>query len=94
MPRVSKVEVLDGYRIDLTFDDGTRGVVDLADLAGKGVFSAWRDRENFEQVGIGTSGELVWGKDVDLCPDSLYLKVTGKQPAEVFPLLDHDHAGA
>ena len=59
MPKVSKFEVLDGYRIDLTFDDGARGVVDLADLAGKGVFAAWRDRQHFEQVRIGTSGELV-----------------------------------
>lgn len=32
-------------------------------------------------------GELVWGNDLDLCPDSLYLRLTGKKPEEVFTSL-------
>jgi hypothetical protein len=31
------------YRLQLRFADGTRGEVDLADLAGVGVFAAWND---------------------------------------------------
>jgi hypothetical protein len=87
MRKVSKVRVLDGYRLELEFDDGVSGAVDLSDLAGKGVFAWWRDRRNFELVGIGSSGELVWGDQIDLCPNALYLKVTGKKTEEVFPLL-------
>jgi hypothetical protein len=47
----------------------------------------WRDYHTFERVRIGSSGELVWDEQVDLCPDALYLKVTGKKPEELFPAL-------
>lgn len=79
MMRVTEVKVVGEYRLDLTFDDGTRGTADLSDLVGKGVFSLWCDHDAFAGVRIGTSGELVWGDQVDLCPDALYLKVTGKR---------------
>ena len=94
MRKITKIQALQGYCLELTFDDGVSGTVDLSDLVGKGVFALWRDRHAFEQVQIGSSGELVWGDQVDLCPDSLYLKVTGKRPDEVFPALRHEPAHA
>ncbi len=87
MRKITMVKVLPGYRLSLTFDDGVSGTVDLSDLVGKGVFALWRNYQVFEQVQIGSSGELVWEGQVDLCPDSLYLKITGKQPEEIFPSL-------
>ena len=87
MKRISKVKTLPGYRLDLEFDDGVRGVVDVSEDVGKGVFAFWRDPFVFEQVSIGSSGELVWGDRIDLCPDALYLKVTGKKPEDLFPAL-------
>jgi hypothetical protein len=94
MRKISKVKVLQGYRLEVAFDDGVSGVVDLSDLVGKGVFALWRDRHIFEQVRIGSFGELVWGDQIDLCPDSLYLKATGKKPEEVFPALRREPAHA
>lgn len=87
MRKITHVEVLQAYRLALTFDDDTAGTVDLSGLAGRGVFACWNDAAVFGRVRIGSSGELVWGDQVDLCPDALYLKVTGKQPEEVFPVL-------
>lgn len=94
MQRVTRVDVLQGYRLNLTFDNGTSGVIDLSNLAGKGIFACWNDWAAFGQVRIGSSGELVWDDRVDLCPDALYLKVTGKVPEEVFPALRHETARA
>ena len=87
MKKISEVKVLQGYRLELVFDNGARGVVDLSGLVGKGVFAIWRDRRIFEQVRIGSFGELVWGDQIDLCPDALYLKATGKKLEDVFPAL-------
>ena len=87
MRRISKVRVLPGYRLELEFDDGVSGTVDLSEAVGKGVFTLWLDPLAFDQVRIGSSGELVWGDRIDLCPDALYLKVTGKQPEGIFPAL-------
>ena len=92
--KISKVKALDGYRLEMEFDDGVSGTVDLSYLVGKGVFSMWRDWAAFEQVRIGSSGELLWGDQIDLCPDALYLKATGKKPEEVFPVLRHEPAHA
>jgi hypothetical protein len=78
----------------LDFDDGVSGTVDLSDLAGTGVFALSHDRSAFEQVRIGPSGELVWGDQMDLCPDALYLKVSGKKPKDVFAALRSEPAQA
>ncbi len=85
MHRITEVNVLQNYRLQLTFMDGTHGIADLSDLVGKGVFSLWKDYEQFRKVKIGDTGELTWTEQVDLCPDSLYLKVTGKKPEDLFP---------
>ncbi len=87
MRKITQVEILENYQLDLTFDDGVTGAVDLSDLAGRGVFAAWDDRDLFHNVRIGSSGELAWGESIDLCPDSLYLRVTGKKPEDMFPTL-------
>jgi hypothetical protein len=62
MRRVSKVKVLPGYRLELVFDNGVCGTVDLSEAVGKGVFALWRNPLVFEQVAIGSAGELVWGR--------------------------------
>ena len=87
MRRISKATTLPGYRVVLEFDDGVSGTVDLSESVGKGVFVAWQDPLFFQQVRIGSSGELVWGEQIDLCPDALYLRVTGKKPEDIFPAL-------
>jgi Protein of unknown function (DUF2442) len=87
MKRICKVKVLPQYRLELEFDDGVSGTVDLSDEVGKGVFALWRDPLVFEQVAIGSAGELVWDEKIDLCPDALYLKVTGQKPEDIFPAL-------
>ena len=87
MIKITRVSVMANYRLEVAFDDGVCGVVDLSDLVGKGVFTLWRDPHVFEQVQIVSFGELVWLDKIDLCPDSLHLKVTGKKPEDVFPTL-------
>lgn len=94
MRRIKEIKALGAYRLDLTFDDGTKGIIDLSSLVGKGVFSLWRDPSAFDRVRIGASGELIWDDQVDLCPDSLYLKMTGKRPEDLFPALRRESAHA
>jgi hypothetical protein len=87
MRKISKVNVLPGFRLALAFDDGVSGTIDLSEAVGKGVFALWLDPLAFDRVRIGSSGELVWDDRIDLCPDALYLKVTGKKPEDIFPAL-------
>ena len=87
MHKIIDVEAMSDYRLRLTFADGTAGTVDLSDLAGKGVFALWNDRSAFEAVRIGEVGQLCWGDQIDLCPDAMYLRLTGKKPEDIFPNL-------
>lgn len=87
MPRPIAVDPRPNYRLWLKYDDGTEGEVDLSYLAGRGVFAAWRDLAFFQSVRIAEHGALVWGDALDLCPDALYLRLTGKSPEDVFPNL-------
>jgi hypothetical protein len=82
MKRLISVRPLPGYRLALAFDDGVEGIADVSDLAGRGVFACWHEPGEFETVTIGDSGEAVWASGVDQCPDALYLRVSGKTPAQ------------
>jgi hypothetical protein len=85
MHKITNAKVLQNYKVELEYDDGRQGIVDLSYLAGKGVFSLWNDYDEFLKVKIGLSGELLWNDQVDLCPDSLYLKITNQKPEDLFP---------
>ena len=78
----------------MTFYDGVSGPEDLGDLTGKAVFRIWDTPGIFEAARIGPSGELAWGQDVDLCPDSLYLRVAGMKPEGLFPSSQRESARA
>ena len=84
MVRPVEVRPLAGYRIWLRYQDGTEGEVDLSYLAGKGVFSVWEQEGMFAQVKLGAHGQVEWPGDLDLCPDALYLTLTGKRPEDIF----------
>ncbi len=84
MPRPVAVRALPGFKLWLRYSDGVEGEVDLSYLAGRGVFSAWNDRGFFESVFIDQSGGIAWHGNLDICPDALYMKITGKTPEEMF----------
>ena len=94
MYKAIEVKALPGYAVWVRFADGTEGQVDLSHLAGRGVFSLWDDSSAFQNVHIGSHGEIVWNDEVELCPDSIYLKLTGTSPEEVFPNLQRTKVGA
>jgi hypothetical protein len=87
MPRPVQVKPLESYRLWVKFSDGVEGIVDLSHLAGQGVFALWNDYREFQKVHIGSSGEIAWSEDIDICPDAIYLKITGKKPEDLFPKL-------
>jgi len=68
------------YKIELTFDNGRKGVVDFRDYAGKdGVFARFTDIEYFKQFSLNKElGVLTWPDDVDSAPEVLYHEATGE----------------
>ena len=87
MKKIVAFDVLENYRIHLRFEDGVEGTVDLSRLVGQGVFVAWRDYAFFRRAFLAAQGALTWPGELDLCPDALYLEMTGKRPEDLFPNL-------
>ena len=73
------VKPLGEHRLYLRFEDGTEGIVDLAEhLAFRGVFEPLSDPECFAQVRVDRElGTIAWPNGADLDPDVLYSQLTG-----------------
>lgn len=92
--RPVEVEPRHGHRIWIRYSDGVAGEVDLSDLAGQGVFSAWTDRACFESVHLSPAGGIAWRGDLELCPDAVYMRLTGKRAEELMPGIHNAPANA
>ena len=83
--RPVEVEARSGYKIWVKYADGPEGVVDLSYLVGQGPYAAWNDPDFFKDVRINTETRVIaWGSDVDVCPDAIYLELTGLSFDQVF----------
>lgn len=77
--KIIDCEPHENYKLWIQFDDGIEGEVDLKNLVGKGVFSAWDSIEFFRSVYIDKRTDTVaWGKDIDLDPYVLHDQITKK----------------
>ena len=77
-PKPISVKSQGKYKIWLKYSDQTQGIIDLSDLANQGIFEAWEANNLFEKVYIDKiSNAIAWNEDIDICPDSLYLKLRG-----------------
>ncbi len=82
LPRIIAVTPVEAFRLMLTFSDGTKGEIDVADwiIGAGGVFEPLEDPAFFRQVFVNQElGTIQWPNDVDFCPDVLYARLTGKE---------------
>jgi hypothetical protein len=84
------VQPLENYRLQLRFEDGIQGVVDVHQLIRfSGVFAPLSDPKGFAAVRVDQElGTVVWPCGADLDPDVLYAEVTGQ------PIPDHRESTA
>jgi len=77
---ISEARHKDSYKIDLKFEDGSAGTVDLQKYLRPGtVFEKLKDKTLFRTFEI-EYGTLVWKKlELDIAPETLYFEATGKE---------------
>ena len=77
---VIEIRYLEGYKLELVFENGKRGIVDFQSYIKKGgVFNRFSDMEYFKQVHINKElGVLCWPDGVDVAPETLYSEATGE----------------
>jgi hypothetical protein len=70
-PRVKSAAPMPGWRLEVEFTNGERGVFDCAPFLGFGVFQELADPAYFNRVFV-SMGTVVWPNGQDICPDTLY----------------------
>jgi hypothetical protein len=70
--RVIRVEPIAPYRLDVEFDDGVYGTIDLSDRLFGEMFEPLRDEQMFRAVSIDKFGAVSWPNGADLAPDAMH----------------------
>jgi hypothetical protein len=80
---LKSAKYLTGYRLHLTFQDGTSGVVDLEERIRRApVFKRLLKVAVFKKFHINPDfGVLCWGDDLDIAPETLYREVVASTSA-------------
>jgi hypothetical protein len=78
--RVVRVTPLPNYRLQVEFDDGVAGIIDIAGELSGPVFEPLRDETLFRQVTVDDFGAACWPNGPDLAPDAMYSEITNKKP--------------
>jgi hypothetical protein len=77
---VKSAKYLDAYRLNLGFDTGESGDVDLKDLVFKYAAALpLRDINNFKSFALDEWATVVWDCGFDISPEMLYERATGKR---------------
>lgn len=77
MLTITHVRPLDHYRLELQFNDGVQGVVDLESTLWGEMFEPLRDQQLFQTVHVDHErGTIAWSNGADLAPESLRTQLT------------------
>jgi hypothetical protein len=72
-PYVSHARPLDGYRLEVEFENGERRVFDVTPYLQRGIFVRLQNRATFQAARV-VAGSVEWPGEVDLSYDTLYLE--------------------
>ena len=87
--KVQEVKYLSDYTVNIIFEDGVSGTIQLNDLVDKGIFKVLQDKNQFAKV--YTNGySIAWSNELEIDATTIYAELTGKHFGEIFtPKLSH-----
>jgi hypothetical protein len=81
--KISGVNSIGNYTIQIEFEDGVKGLVNLAELVRTGIFAVLQDEEQFARV-HSTGYSIAWSDDLEIDAATIYAELTGKAPFDYF----------
>lgn len=72
-PYVKDVHPLDGYQLEVAFENGERRIFDAKPYLQRGVFVRIQNRATFQAARV-VAGSVEWPGGLDLSYDTLYLE--------------------
>jgi hypothetical protein len=80
---ITSAEYVNGYRLKLSFRDGSTGIADLKPMIDRGgVFSPLKSVDVFKTFALNPYwNTLTWRDDqIDIAPETLYVAAIGREP--------------
>ena len=75
--KVQEVKYLSDYTVNIIFEDGVSGTIQLNDLVQKGIFKLLQDKNQFAKV--YTNGySIAWSNELEIDANTIYAELTGK----------------
>jgi hypothetical protein len=81
--KVSSVRPLPGYQLNVVFDDGVSGTIDLKNFIETGIFSVLKDEQLFSKV-YTNANSIAWSDELEIDALTVYADVSGKKPENIF----------
>jgi len=91
---ITEATPVGNYRVDVTFNDGKRGIADLSEVVQHGVFTQLSNPEEFAKLYVDKELEtVVWPNGADLAPEFVYFQAFKNDPtlAEQFKAWGYIH---
>ena len=78
---VTSARPLDGFRVEVCFDDGREGVADLTEAIEGPMFESLKDPDVFTTLRVDEElRTIVWPNGADLAPEYLYYRAFQDDP--------------
>ncbi|MGD9629073.1 MAG: DUF2442 domain-containing protein [Pyrinomonadaceae bacterium] len=73
--KLVEAKYIDGYRVEVSFSDGRKGVADLMEAIRGPVFEGLKDESEFKRFVVDKELDtLVWENGADLAPEYIYFQ--------------------
>lgn len=63
--KITEVKYLSDYKIELSFEDGVSGSIDLSELVEEGIFMILKDKEQFARI-YSTDYSIAWSEELEI----------------------------
>ena len=78
---VTSARPLDGFRVEVCFDDGREGIADLAEVIDGPMFEPLKTPEVFRALRVDSElRTIVWPNGADLAPEYIYYRAFREDP--------------
>ena len=82
---VMDAKYLTDYKVEVTFNNGRKGIADLSDALRGTIFETLKDKSEFSRLSVDKELEtIVWSNGADLAPEYIYFQAF-KNEAELQP---------
>ncbi|PKM12681.1 MAG: DUF2442 domain-containing protein [Gammaproteobacteria bacterium HGW-Gammaproteobacteria-3] len=78
---VTDAQYLEDYKIEVTFNNGRKGIADLTDALRGAMFEPLKNKSMFSSLAVDKELDtIVWSNGADLAPEYIYFQAFKNEP--------------